>query len=104
MHCSCEHLPHGLRRPAHITHETIAHGVQRVAALAPRYLPFLRHRQPDAEILRMVREDEEELRHIRSKSMQALLEAEYNRILRIDPTRAPEYVRQRREHHGDATD
>ena len=104
MDCSCERLPHGLRRPAHITHETIALGVQRVAALAPRYLPFLRQRQPDAEILRMVEADEQELRHIRTTTIQSLMEAEYNRILRIDPPRVREYSQHRRQHHGDATD
>ncbi len=42
MDCSCERLPQGLRRPTHITHETIAQGAQFVAAFATRYVPFLR--------------------------------------------------------------
>ena len=104
MACACEHLPHGLQRPAHITHETIAQGVQRVAALAPRYLSFLRPRQPDAEILRMVREDEEDMRHIRSTTMQSLMEAEYKRILRMNPTRIRILSVNRREQHGNASD
>ena len=99
MDCSCERLPHRLRRPAHITHETIAQNVQRVTTFASRYAPFLRAKEPDAEIRRMVEEDEQVVLQLHREAMQRLVESEYQRILRLGQP----YHMQRRQHHDHTT-
>ncbi len=104
MDCSCERLPHCLRRPAHITHETIAQGVQRMTRLATRYAPFLQPRKVNEELHRIVEEDEAALRAFHRDAVRQLAEAEYSRIVRMNPTRNRTFSVNRREHHGNAAD